>query len=125
MYSNKRIEAMLTPEMIEQLGPEAKRLAKKIEQAIRLEMETKSKNLTNNKNMDKSKKSKSEITKNGISYVIIRNLPEDQQQALAKMNTRYTCPILEEAENIPTLFYHDYENFYNNWIKGKEAFHLD
>lgn len=125
MYSNSRIEAMITPEMIEQFRPEAKRLAKKIEQEMRLEMEEELKNLTKNKSMDKIKKSKPEITKNGISYVIIRNLSEDQQQALAKMNTHYTCPILEEAENVPTLFYHDYENFYDNWIKGIDAFHLD
>lgn len=126
MYVNLRIEAMLSPEMIEELRPEAKRLAKKIEQEIKLEMEAERNNLNNYKNMNKSGKSNAIVAKNGTMYIVFNNLPDDQQKAWSKINTRYTCPIIDEEEkNVSTLFYHDYENFYENWIKGKEAFHLD
>jgi hypothetical protein len=71
----------------------------------------------------KSKKHPPKTSKDGTKYIVFKSLPLDQQEAWNEINTCYNCMEIEDGEYC--LYYHDYENFYNNWIKNKVVVHLD
>ncbi len=74
----------------------------------------------------KSKKVRAKKTKDGGRYIIFGSLPQDQQQAWLKQEGCFSCPVYkEEPKDAICLHYHDYEKFYNAWIDGRIAVHLD
>lgn len=75
----------------------------------------------------KSNKVLPKKSKSGHEYIVFRLLPEDQKKAWqSQPKEMYTCMLFEE-ESIEDFcpYYHDYESFYDNWIEGRRAFHLD
>lgn len=79
-----------------------------------------------NPNDKKSSKVPPKKSKNGTKYIVFRLLPKDQKDAWSKQNSRYSCcQFEEEKRNEYCPYYHDYEKFYDNWIEGFEALHLD
>jgi hypothetical protein len=77
----------------------------------------------------KSKKEPSKKSKHGSKYIVFRLLPKDQQKEWKKVYANdeiFTCGIYEEEkedEFCPN--YSDYEKFYDAWVEGRIAVHLD
>lgn len=69
-------------------------------------------------------------TNKGLKYIVFTELPEDQQKAWKSQSKKgedcFTCPFIKkEPVDAICIYYHDYENFYDNWIVGLKAVHLD
>lgn len=56
-------------------------------------------------------------------YIVIADLPIEQQEPLSQWLIGQTREATEEeSENkYNCCFYHDYSNWYDSWIKGKQA----
>ena len=66
----------------------------------------------------------------GIYYVVVNELPEDQQKPFSDWLIGQTLPVIEEEERkygkvTITAYSWDYEYWYDYWIKGEEALVTD
>lgn len=55
-------------------------------------------------------------------YIVIADLPMEQQAPLNEWPIGQTREVIEEEENkYNCCFYHDYSHWYEHWIKGETA----
>jgi hypothetical protein len=75
---------------------------------------------------EKSKKVKAKKLKDGLKYIVFSSLPIEQQKAWNKQGSAFSVPILsEEPKDAICIHYYDYEKFYDAWVEGRVAVHLD
>ena len=73
-----------------------------------------------------SDEAKPKRTKGGIKYVVFASLPLDQQKAWAQDDSVFIYPIVkEEPKDTFCIHYHDYQKFYDTWVKSIMATHVE